>query len=615
MIQCPQNRLNIDAKSLRRSLPEGPGVYLFKDRSDNIIYVGKAKNLKKRVLSYLKPYSELPHKTALMMNKAKGLDYILTATENEAFILESSLIKRHMPRYNIVLRDDKQYPCLRLSIKEPYPRLNIVRKIRKDGALYFGPFSSANSVRSTLKLIDRIFQLRKCKNRRLPSRSRPCLNYQLDRCLGPCSNDIPSASYREIVDQVKLFLDGRNRELLRQLSKDMKRFSDQQNYEKAARIRDQIRAVENTIERQNVVSPRMADQDVIGLAQEGGISQLVILFVRKGYLIGRRDYRFRDPKVSPSEVMEAFLKQYYHKDRFIPRHVFISEPIEELVPITGWLSDMAGKKVSIHRPLRGEKLRVVRMAISNAENLLARVAGPREEDLMELSRSVLKLKKRPRSIEGLDISNLQGDMAVGTVVSFLDGLPFRSGYRNYRIRWIDNIDDYGMMSELVLRRLSGDTPPDLFVVDGGKGHLFAVKRVIDNLSGKEIPEVVAIAKADERVQDKTDKIYLPGRKNPLSLKRDHPVLFLLMRIRDEAHRRAITYHRKLRDKGVKKSRLELIPGIGPKRKKLLLKRFGDIDAVSRAKPEDLALVPGISESLARDISGFFRQETQKKGAI
>ncbi len=598
----------MDPESIRAGLPEGPGVYLFRDRSDQIIYVGKAKDLKKRVLSYFKPSPELPHKTALMMKRAAGLDYIITSTENEAFILESSLIKRHMPRYNIVLRDDKQYPWLRLDIKESYPRLAIVRRPKKDGAVYFGPFSSANSVRSTVKVIDRIFRLRKCKGSRLPKRSRPCLNYQLGRCLGPCTSEIPEASYREIVDQVRLFLEGRNRELIKQLKKDMKNFSEEQDFENAARIRDQIRAVENTIERQDVVSARMEDQDVIGIAKEDGASQLVILFVRKGSLTGSRDYYFRDQGASPSEVMEAFLKQYYHREAFIPGNIIISEPVEELEPIADWLSEMAGRRVSIHHPLRGTKRRIVGLAVSNAQNLLTRSRESRDQDLMELTKSALRLKKTPKIIEGLDISNIQGDMAVGTVVSFVEGSPNKAGYRNYRIKGVDSIDDYGMMSELVSRRLSKEKPPDLFVVDGGKGHLLTVKKVVDELPGDEIPDVVAIAKADEGGPDRTDKVFIPGRKNPLSLKKDHPVLFLLMRIRDEAHRRAVTHHRKIRGKGLRRSRLDLVPGIGPKRKRLLLERFGDAESISRARPEELALIPGIGKSLARDISGFFQKE-------
>ncbi|MBW1804776.1 MAG: excinuclease ABC subunit UvrC [Deltaproteobacteria bacterium] len=613
MNQTGRNSIEMEPKSLRLVLPDDPGVYLFKDRPGRVIYVGKAKNIKKRVLSYFRPAAELTPKTVMMMKKAKALNYILTTTENEAFILESSLIKRHMPRYNIILRDDKQYPCLRLSIRDRYPRLSIVRRIRKDKALYFGPFSSASSVRSTLRLIDRIFQLRKCRCSALPKRSRPCLNYQLGRCLGPCTHDIPAKDYKQIVDQVRLFLDSRNQELIRHLKKEMKHCSDLLNFEEAARIRNQISAVERTLERQHVVFPKLEDMDFIGLAQEDGLFQLVILFVRNGYLLGSQDYLIKDRAGSTSEVLEAFLKQHYHNERFIPRHILLSETIGEIKSITGWLSELANRKITIRRPLRGAKLRLIRMAVSNAEDLLSRSAEPLKEDLMTLAKSVLKLKKIPRHMEGLDISNLHGNMAVGSVVSFTEGQPRRSGYRNYRIKTVEDIDDYGMMSEVVRRRLSRDDPPDLFVVDGGKGHLMAVKRVMDSLPGTELPELVAIAKADERAPDRADKIYIPGRKNPLSLKKDHPVLFLLMRIRDEAHRRAITYHRRLRDKGLKESRLDRIPGIGPKRKRLLLRHFGDIAAVSRAGVEELALVPGISLSLAKDISSFF-SENMKKGA-
>ncbi len=599
----------LDPESLRLNLPEGPGVYIFKDPSGQMVYVGKAKNLKKRILAYFKPPSELPYKTALMMNRAEGLDYFLTATEKEAFILEDILVKRHLPRYNIILRDDKRYPCLRLDIQNPFPRLSIVRKIKRDGALYFGPFSSANSVRSTLKLIDRIFHLRKCKARDLPKRSRPCLNYQLGRCLGACVHEVSSSSYKEIVDQVKLFLEGRNRELVRQLKKSMEQASKQLDFEKAARMRDQLRAVEATIERQHVVSLKMEDQDVIGLAQENGRFQLVILFVRKGYLLGSRDYLFRDKGVSRPEIMEAFLKQYYAQESFIPRHIIISEPVEDLPPLTDWISDVAGKKVSIHHPIKGEKRRLVRMAVANAENLLSTRTEIQKEDLMVLAKSVLKLRKVPTTIEGLDISNLQGDLAVGTIVSFVDGLPHKSGYRNYKIKGVVGIDDYGMMSEMVFRRLSKGVPPDLFLVDGGKGHLLAVKKAMSQSPRLEVPDVVAIAKGDDRKRSKTDKIYIFGRKNPLALKNDHPVLLLLMRIRDEAHRRAITYHRKLRGKSFKESELDQIPGIGPKKRKLLLEHFGDVEGISGSQLEDLVLVPGISPSLAKNILTFFSEKT------
>jgi len=611
MTSAVRNRIEIDQGVLRSDLPEEPGVYLFKDVSGHVIYVGKAKNLKKRVSSYFKSGADISPKTGFMINRARGLDYILTTTENEAFILESSLIKGHMPKYNVILRDDKQYPCLRLDIKEPYPRLAIVRKIRTDGAVYFGPFSSSHSVRSSLKLIDRVFRLRKCKTGTLTKRQRPCLNFQMGRCLGPCAHGVPVSLYGDIVDQVRLFLEGRNNELLRQLEKEMRRLSEQENFEEAARIRDQISAVKKTVERQHVVSKRLEDQDVIGLAYRENIYQLVIQFVRKGYLTGSRNYSFKDTAAPPSEVMEAFLKQYYSQSIFIPKNIIISELFEDLDSVREWIAGIAGEKISITRPMRGEKLSIIKMAVSNAEDALLRTERQPKEDIIELTRSILNLEKTPERIECLDISNLQGDNAVGTVASFLNGKPFKTGYRNYRIREVEGINDYGMMSELVVRHLTGGAPPDLLVLDGGKGHLLAVNKVINGLSLETPLEIISIAKADEKRGEKADKIYLKGRKNPLVLRRDHPVLLLLMHIRDEAHRRAVSYHRKLRNNEMEKSQLDLIPGIGPKRKRQLLKKFGEIDAISRARPEELALVQGISESLAQSIAGFFLQKTGK----
>jgi len=596
----------LDSASLRITLSEGPGVYLFKDGSGEVIYVGKAKNLKKRVLSYFKSPAELPRKTALMMNRAKGLDYILTGTDNEAFILESSLIRKWMPRYNIILRDDKRFLSLRLDVKDPYPRLTLVRRIKKDGARYYGPFSSAQSVRSTLRLIDRIFQLRKCKGSGLPERSRPCLNYQVRRCLGPCTQPIGETAYKEVVDQVALFLEGRNLELLKQLKKNMERASEQLNFEEAARIRDQIRAVENVIERQHVVSPKLEDQDVIGLSQQDGTFELVILFVRKGYLSGTRDYLFENKGGSISEVMEAFLKQYYHRAPFIPKRILVSDVVEDLASIAGWISELAGRKVSIEQPRKGEKRRLVEMAVANAENLLKSGRGPQRQDLMELTRAALQLRKAPWTIEGVDISNLQGDMAVGASVSFVNGLSHKAGYKNYRIRAVNGIDDYAMMAELVTRRLQRDAPPDLFVVDGGRAHLQAVKRAIEDSGGSETIELVSIAKGDE--SGEADKVYIPGRKNPLSLRHDHPVLHLLMRIRDEAHRRAVTYHRTLRRKALTASELDRIPGLGHAQKITLLRYFGDINAILSARREELEALPGITRSLAEKIVNFFGSE-------
>ena len=606
MNKVPQPSIDMNPERLQKTLPDRPGVYLFKDDAGTVIYVGKAKDLRKRVLSYFKAPGDLPHKTALMMRWAEHLDFIITSTEKEAFILESNLIKQFMPRYNIILRDDKQYPCLRLNVKEPYPRLTIARRIKKDGALYFGPFSSAQSVRSTLKVIDRVFQLRKCKGRGLPQRARPCLNHQMDLCYGPCTQDIPVSQYQAVLKQVILFLEGRSEELIRHLERDMKDASENLEFEKCARIRDQIRAVKKTLERQHMVSPRLEDQDIIGLAQHEGLYQVVILFVRRGYMVGSRNYRFRNPGGQPFEVMEAFIKQYYHRESFVPKQILISDPIEDLRSITEWLCDLAEKKVVIHRPIRGEKLRLVKMAVANAENLLAAHLEPQDEDMISRLQSVLKLQKAPRWIEGLDISNFKGDMAVGSVVSFVDAFPHTPGYRNYKIKRVQGIDDYGMMVELVSRRASKGQLPDLFVVDGGKGHLMAVKRALDRQDLSHVPEVVSIAKAREGEAKKSDKVFLVGRKNPLKLKADHPVLLLMMRIRDEAHRRAVGYYRKLSRKRLRESELDRIPGIGDRRKQLLFKHFKDVDSIAKAGVDELTGVSGITQSLAERISRFFQ---------
>lgn len=607
MIEHLSTQHELDAESLRSQLPEGPGVYLFKDSSGAVIYVGKAKNLKKRVLSYFRQPNDLARKTTVMMQRASSLEYILTSNEKEAFILESSLIKKHLPRYNIILRDDKQYPWVRLAAEEDYPNLTIVRRPRKDGAFYFGPFSSALSVRSTVKLIDRIFQLRKCRGRDLPKRSRPCLNFQLERCLGPCTQNIPPSSYKEVVEQVRLFLEGRSLELVKFLKKNMEAASDNLDFEKAARIRDQIKAVERTIEKQNVVSPRMGDLDVLGLAQHQGFFLVALLMVRGGVLSGSREFPLKSEGGSAQEVLEAFLKQHYPAEPFIPKHILISQPVEDVESIAGWLSDVANKRVYIEKPAKGEKFRLVRMAVANAENLLKNRSELTGEDLVRSTQSALSLNKLPRKIEGLDISNISGDMAVGAAVSFVDGLPHKAGYRNYKIKEVEGIDDYAMMAEMVRRRLTGDPPPDLFVVDGGKGHLQAVKRVVDQLCPENAPGLVAIAKGEET--GGTDRIFIPNRKNPLALREGHPVLLLLMRIRDEAHRRAVGYHRKLRAKGLRLSDLDQVPGVGRERKKVLLRHFGSLEAIAAAETEELAQVSGINNVLAEKIFDFFSKHS------
>jgi len=612
MVEQESFQYELDSDRLEQVLPNRSGVYLFKERSGRTVYVGKAKRLRARVLSYFKGQDRLPQKTRLMLKRASGLEVILTRTDKEAFILEDSLVKKLMPRYNVILRDDKRYPCLRLDIRQEYPALTIARRIKKDGALYFGPFSSANAVRSTLKVIERVFQLRKCKGNAPPKRERPCLNGQMGRCLGPCAREVSVADYHQIVQQIRLFLEGRNHELIDRLEADMAKASSNLEYEKAARIRDQIRAIEKTVERQHVVSPRMENLDVIGMAADGPWCQVVILFVRNGSVVGSRNFLLKNPIGRTGEALESFLKQFYARESFIPGQILVPEPVEDSAAITNWLGDIAGKRVTIRRPQRGEKVRLVRMARENAENLLQGRAAEETRDLTAAVRSALNLDRNPRLIEGLDISNLYGKEAVGSIVSFVDGLPNRAGYRNYRIKATEGIDDYGMMTELVGRRMKKPDPPDLFLVDGGKGQLSAVKRALEEYMDKEgepaagEPEVIAIAKPDETRGEKQDKLYTRFRKNPIRLSDDDPVLLLMMRIRDEAHRRAVTYHRKLRGSGLSASRLDQVPGIGPRRKRALLKHFPDTEALAEATAEELTRVPGISFSLAEQILSRLR---------
>ncbi len=598
----------LDPERLRSSLPAHPGVYLFKDGSGRVLYVGKAKNLKKRVLSYFKPPHALPYKTGIMMQRAAALDFIITSTENEAFILESNLVRKHLPRYNVVLRDDKRYPSLRLDLREPYPRLSVARKRKRDQALYFGPFSSARAMRSTMRVIDRVFSLRKCRGKAPTQRKRPCLNHQMGLCLGPCTNTVPVSEYRREVEQVKLFLEGRNRELTRRLREDMRRAAEALDFERAARIRDQIRAVDKTVEPQHVVSARLGDVDAVGLAKTEGaeLSQVAVLHVRKGALMGSWDFLLKDSGGTGEEVLEAFLKQYYHKESEIPGHILISEEVEDRTSIEQWLSELAGRKVCIHKPLRGEKRQLADLAVTNAENLLAGYLRSPAEDLVAMTRVALKLDKPPRHIEGVDISTLHGSMAVGTIVSFVDGEPHREGYRSYRIRTRNAMDDYGMIAEVISRRLEREPLPDLFLIDGGRGQLSAAGRVLNRPAGTESVAVVSIAKPDKARGEQIEKLYIPGRKNPVSLRAGHPVLLFMMRIRDEAHRRAVSHHRRLREKEMTESKLTEIPGVGNKRARLLLAHFRDMEAVAEATIEELHAIEGISRPLAGRIQAFFR---------
>ena len=591
-----------------REFPQKPGVYLFKDKSGKIIYIGKAKNLSKRINSYFAHGGNQSRKLSRIIRNAEEIEHIITATETEALILEGNLIKKHRPRYNVDLKDDANYPFFKLDINTSYPRVSVVRRMKNDGALYFGPYPSVTQARSTLRLIGPVFPLRKCTTKDIPKRSRPCLNHQLGRCLAPCCKEVSREEYQELVDQVRLFLEGRNKELISKLNRVMQKASGELNFEKAAGVRDQIRAVEKTVEKQTVVSSKMKDQDIVGVSRSGREAEVVILLVRGGYMVGSRSYSIRGEWEDSSDIVESFIKQYYRDKQFVPPEIILSHPIDDRALISEWLTGMAGKKVSISVPSRGDKRRLAEMAEENADTILVRRQKEDRSALLEEIRAVLHLKRKPVHIEAIDVSNLRGDLAVACIVSFFEGVPQKSGYRNYRIRGVEGIDDYAMIAEGIRRRLGRGKPPDLFVIDGGKGHLAVALKTLDGLCLENKPDVLSIAKADRTKPRGADRIYLPNRKNPVDLAKNHPVLFFFMRMRDETHRRAVSYYRKRRKKKLTTSELDMISGIGRQRKKALLMFFGDIQTIAGAELADLVQVPGIAKSIAKNIFDHFHKE-------
>jgi excinuclease ABC subunit C len=552
-----------------------------------------------------------------MLEKVADIDTIFTDTEKEAFILENNLIKAHHPRYNIKLRDDKNYPCLRLSVEEEFPTLSIVRRIKKDRSVYFGPFPSATSLRQTLKLIRRIFPIRTCLDTKFSNRLRPCINYEMGRCLGPCCAKIDPAQYREMVHQVRMFLEGKNRELVERLKKKMEEEAERLHFEVAAKIRDQIEHLERIIERQKIVSTDFLDQDVIGFHREDHTVVIHPLFIRGGKLLGGNGFTFPSTGLPDEEVLSSFLHQYYREGKFIPEEILAPRAIPDQDLVEQWLTELKGKKVKIFVPAKGDKKHLLKMACENAEQFLL-VKGEPDGDgekLLESLREKLHLRKIPRRIEAFDISNLQGGNAVGSIVFFEDGKPNKQGYRHFRIQTVEGADDTGMMYEVLLRRYQKVTEkndlPDLVLLDGGRGQLNVAQEVFKEL---KIEEVDLISLAKERAiqgspflrSGKTEeKVFHPQYKKPFVLGRNSPILHLLDRIRDEAHRFAITYHKKVRGRETLKSELEEIPGIGQVRQKELLKYFKTVEEIKKATEEELAKAPKMNRTSARIVYRFF----------
>jgi excinuclease ABC subunit C len=608
----PDLRAQLDRQL--ETIPTQPGVYLFKDRNGKIIYVGKARHLKKRVRSYFQAGRPHDPKTRVLIARVAALDTIITHTEQEALILESNLIKRHRPRYNVVLKDDKRYPSLRLDLTQDFPKLNIVRKIRNDGALYFGPFASSAAVRQTLKFIYKTFKLRRCRNQTFHHRTRPCLNYQMGLCLGPCSMDVDPAVYRAVVDEVVAFLRGRAPALIRKIKTQMKSAADNQEFERAAALRDKMFALEKTLEKQVSVTSDFKDRDVVAMVGQDDITTVALLRVRGGFLLGSRQFDFESAIGSEERKMSLFLRQFYTDQQEIPPQILVNHLPDDLQMVASGLSRQRGAKVSIGIPRRGEKSILLHMAVQNAQKVLLECSDHRHVNLELLRRLQKRLGMRhpPNRIECFDNSNLAGTDPVSAMVVFEQGEPSPSGYRLYRLQTGVAGDDYAYMFEVLHRRL-GKGPesaplPDLLLVDGGKGQLNVALGVLEVLGLRDRFSVVGIAKKNEALGEKTDKIFLPGRANPLQFGKDADLLLFLQRVRDEAHRSAVGYQRRTRGRQSLASSLDGLTGIGPKRKAALLRHFGSMDRIREATVEELSRVPGISTAVARTIQEAFSND-------
>ncbi|MEW6228328.1 MAG: excinuclease ABC subunit UvrC [Bacillota bacterium] len=626
-----------------RDLPDRPGVYVMRDASGRVIYVGKASSLRNRVRSYFQSPHGLPQRTQALVEHVSDFEYVVTDSEVEALILENNLIKEHRPRFNVRLRDDKTYPFIKVTAAEEFPRVAVTRRVEQDGSRYFGPYTDVKGMRGTLQFLRRFFPVRTCSKRITEdSRERPCLNYHIKKCLGPCAGRISHEAYMELVNQIVLFLEGRQERLVQEMRRRMQMASDRLDFEAAAALRDRIKAMERVMERQKMVLRSHHDIDVIGFWRDGAETCVEAFFVRSGKLIGRERFFMVNMVGSgdtpDSEMLAAFVKQYYSDATFVPREVVVQADPDEREAIASWLSERRGHKVQVTVPVRGEKRQLVDMARDNArlglEEARARAMRDAEMEggaLVELQQA-LGLPRLPRRIEAFDISTIQGTDAVGSMVVFEGGRPLRSAYRRFKIKTVEGQDDFAMMHEVVTRRCrralkelgqevtdidaaqsegksaapgqatrNGRTSkrrgfsalPDLMLIDGGKGQLGAALQALGESGLDDIP-AVGLAKEYEL-------LYVEDRQSPIALPRDSKALFLLQRIRDEAHRFAVSYHRQLRTKRATLSMLEEVPGVGKKRLKALLAAFRSVRAMREASVEDLAKVQGMTRQVAERV--------------
>ena len=573
------------------NLPNKPGVYIMRDASDTIIYIGKAKNLIKRVKSYFREKLDRP-KTQILMSHFDSLEYIVTNSEKEALILEATLIKKYRPRYNVQLKDDKRYPYVKIT-DEKFPRLLITRNVTKNG-IYYGPFTDVGSVKQTVKFLKSLFKIRTCRNM-----NGPCLNSQIDLCYAPCNDGITEKEYSEIINKIDLFFQGKYSTIVKNLKREMMEAAENEEYEKAAVIRDQIASIEEIMEKQFVdLVDDDLDQDVIAISQGDDEVVVIIMPIRNGKIVGRDDFLMSASQYdSPSEIMFAFIQQYYGYDRHVPKQILLDEDIGEKQLLEEWLSDLRGNKVSIKVPQKGVKLRLVKMARKNAD-IIKHQKKKMESALIELKK-YLKLERIPHVIEGYDISNISGKFAVGSKVSFKDGKPNKKMYKHFKME-TPGPNDFAMMEELLTRRLKmvdRDPEPDLIVIDGGKGQLGMACGVLEKLNLTHIP-IIGLAKEFE-------EIFIPNSSRPIIIPKNNQALHLLQQVRDESHRFAITYHRKLRSKNISASSLDDIAGIGKKRKINLLKEFETIDNIKNASVEELAKIEGMNQKTAENVYNYY----------
>ena len=598
------------------SSPHAPGVYLMQDSKSTVLYVGKAKDLFKRLSSYAHFSGAEYNKTAVMLDKVRKVETIITNTEKEALILEASLIKQFKPKYNIILRDDKNYPYIKVTIQEEWPRVFMARRKSRDKARYFGPYSSAGSMWSTLRLIASLFPLRNCKSSELKKRDRPCLNRQIGKCLAPCAGNADRTLYKEHVDKIVMLLEGKNHQLVSTLEEQMLQASTRLDFERAATIRDQISALSRTLEKQVISADHSKDQDVFGFARKNAAVTIAILFIRNGLINGSRSFFLPDPFGEDASILSQVLGQLYDNDAIVPKEVLLPFEPSDLDLLEAHLNDLGNGRVTVKIPKRGDSQQLVAMATANALQLFEEKEKKNKswENLCHSMEKLLHLDRPPNRIECLDISNISGKQAVGSLVSFHLGEPDKNCFRHYRIKTVDGPNDYAMMKEVLTRRLTRglneNTLPDLFVVDGGKGQLGMALAVARELGITNEVDWIGIAKEK---QDEGEKLYKPERKNPIILPAHNPVLLYLMRIRDESHRYGVTFHRRLRNKVTLASELEKIPGIGNEKKKQLLKHLGSLKRIRLASYSDLLEVDGIGEGLATEIYNYFHpDETRLK---